>query len=350
MRWIIPPFNGRILALLLVWLFLLDWGLNVFLDRQILDQQVWRIDNPDMGSLQAVFDRIEQAPGIVVVALGDSAMYGSSTPPQETIPAYLAKTLRQQYPGQTITMFNLGIKGLKPAEAYFIARRLARLPVDILIYSVNTGWFTSTEGVTFPAVVQLAGAEQEAARRGIKVAPVTWENRLDNGVARYWDFYRYRRVVARQFRDMFKDRGQERLALNWRQKPELLPKGAKADLGPLYLHENNLQWQMYLAMAAEWQQTGRPAVFFLNPANWELVKKKYNLDYAKLRAEQQKVIAKTRERAVPSLDFTHLVDERWFTDEVHLQAPGNRLVAEKLAQALADWPGSRAILTAGGRQ
>lgn len=361
------PLNLRIVALLLVWLLLVDWGLNAYLDHKLIKQQEWRINNPDLSSLQAVFDRIAGASGTVVVCLGDSEMYGSSTPPGQTIPAYLSKILHQQYPGRKITVFNLGLKGLKPAEAYFIVRHLARLPVDMLVYNVSSGWFTSTEGVKYLALIQLAGAEQEAARRGIKVPAATREEQLGEWVAQYWDFYRYRQVVSRDMLALrenieslaervqkpeqwrAKRRQQERLAMNWREKPELLPKGPKANLSSLNLNKQNLQWQMYLDMLEAWQQTGRPAVFYLTPANWELLEQKYQINYPVLRGDQAKLMAAARAKGIVCLDYTRLVDSRRFTDEIHLQAAGNRLVAEKLAQELANLPAARAGL-AGKRE
>lgn len=349
------PLNLRIAALFLIWLLLVDWGLNAYLDNTIIKQQEWRINNPDLGSLQAVFDRIAGASGTVVVCLGDSEMYGSSTPPGQTIPVYLSKLLHQQYPGQKITVFNIGLKGLKPAEAYFVVHHLARLPVDMLIYNVSSGWFTSTEGVKYQDLIKLAGAEQEAVRRGIKVSPAARDERIGKLVARYWDFYRYRQVVSRDMLALrenieniaqrvqtpeqwqAKQRQQERLPMNWREKPELVPKGPKQNLASLNLNKQNLQWQMYLAMLETWQQTGRPAVFYLTPANWELLEQKYKINYPALRSDQAKLMDAARARGIVYLDYTRLVDSRWFTDEIHLQAEGNRQVAEKLAREMANY-------------
>lgn len=346
--------NLRSLALLLVWLLVVDWGLNNYLNQQILERQEWRINNPDLGSLQAVFDRITKASGMVVVCLGDSEMYGSSTPPSQTIPAYLSKQLQQQYPSRKITVFNIGLKGLMPAEAYFVVRSLTRMPVDILIYNVSSGWFTSTEEVKYQALIQLAGGEEEALTRwGIKVTPPTRDEKVSAAVAQYWSFYRYRQVVSRDILALreniesiaervqnpeqwqVKQRQQERLALNWRDKPELLPKGPKPTLAYLNLKPQNRQWQMYLAILDTWKQTGRPAVFYLTPANWELLEQKYKINSSALQGDQARLMAVAQKKGVIFRDYTHLVDSSRFTDEIHLQLVGNRQVAENLAKQLS---------------
>ncbi|MFZ3170961.1 MAG: hypothetical protein WA118_03130 [Carboxydocellales bacterium] len=132
-----------------------------------------------------------------------------------------------------------------------------------------------------------------------------------------------------------KQRQQERLALNWRDKPELLLNCPKPTLAYLNLKLQNQQWQMYLAMLDAWQQTGRPAVFYLTPANWELLEQKYQINFPALQGDQAKLKLTAQEKGVVFLDYTHLVDSSRFTDEIHLQPVGNRQVAENLAKELS---------------
>lgn len=347
------PLNLRVVAFLLVWLVLVDLGLNFYLDRKILVQQEWRINNADLGSLEAVFDRIAGASGVVVVCIGDSEMYGSSTSVDKTIPSYLGRELRCRHPGKQITVFNVGIKGLKPSEAYFLVRKLATLPVSALIYNVSGGWFTSTEGVKYTDVVTLAGAQSEAARCGVKLPAQTWEDILGQQVARFWSFYRYKQVVSRDLiglRDKIQGtadrlenpvkweaakRREARLPLNWRLKPELLQAtGPKQKLATLNLTPKNRELQLYQRLIDTWQQTGRPAVFYLTPANWDYLAQKYNLNKPDLRADQLKLLKAAADKGITGVDYTHLVNDSLFTDDIHLQAPGNEQVAKALARQL----------------
>lgn len=294
---------------------------------------VARVSVPDYKNIKSALDRIAKAPGVVVVCLGDSQMYGSSTSPDKTIPAYLAAALHRRYPGRQISVFSLGLKGLNPSEAYFLMRKLAVLKVDILVYNVSRGWFSPGEKVKNPVLVWSTGGEKEAARLGIPLKPLTKEQ-IDAS-------------TIRQDPKAVKQRQQEeaRLALNWRVKPELLPKGPKYRLGAVGLGENNLQWQLYRASISVWQQTGRPALFFLSPANWELLGLKYNIDFPAVQADQKTIKDAAQLKGIPCPDYTRLVDSKFFADEIHLQQEGHRQVAEKLAAWLTAMPAAKALLT-----
>lgn len=359
-------FNSRVLLWLILGLLLVDLGLNWYLDRRVLVAQDWRVNNPDLGTLRVVLDRIERASGAVVVCLGDSEMYGSSTPATATIPAYLGKALRQRFPGQEVTVINLGLKGLKPAEAYFLVRQLAQLPVDVLVYNISRGWFGEKGGLRFQDVLLLPGNREAARRLGLKATAPDLEEKLGQRVAELWSFYRYRQVVARDFlrlpelvrgsAERFhsprewqqKQQQQQGLARPWWEKKQMLLQGGGGKLAPLNLTEKNLEWRLYLELLREWQKTGRPALVYTTPANLELLRQKFQIDSRRWRQEQHQILEAVRQQQLVALDYTQLLDSRYFTDEIHLQVEGNRLVAEKLAQELASLPAARASLAGMG--
>ncbi|AVX29902.1 hypothetical protein CTH_0293 [Carboxydocella thermautotrophica] len=362
----ILPFNGKVLILIIIGLFLVDWGLNRYLDWRLLEKQDWRVNNPDLGSIRVVLDRLPRAPGLVVVCLGDSEMYGSSTPADRTIPAYLARSLREKFPGQKITVINLGIKGLKPAEAYFLVRQLKKMPVDILVYNISRGWFAEKGGVRFQDVLRLPGNAEAARNLGIKVAETSREEQLGEKVAAVWSFYRYRQVVARDFLHLSdlvqgtaersqapqqwqqKQQQQAGQGRPWQEKKEVLLKGAGGQLASLNLTTANLEWRLYLELLREWENAGRPALVYATPANMELLKQKYKIDVQRWEKEKQQILAAARRHNCRSLDYSQLIESNWFTDEIHLMAEGNRKVAEHLAQELASLPAARASLAGMG--
>lgn len=285
-----------------------------------------RVDQADLNGFKSAFDRIKQAKGTVVVFLGDSQTYGSYVSAKDTIPAYLEQALKKRYPGRVITVINLGIKGLKPADAYFIIRRLASMKVDMLIYNITRGWFYPSNTLTYPVLIKLTGAEKEAARWHIKLPAPS-------------------RSGTKPSSSTNKGQKKKPVILYWRQNPDLIPKGPKTKLAPLALNDKNLQWQLYLAAIQTWRNTGRPALFYLSPANWELLKLKYNIDFSEVNKEYREIADAAITMGIPCQDYTHLVTERLFVDEVHLQKKGHLQVSTKLDDDIANSPANRKILT-----
>jgi lysophospholipase L1-like esterase len=285
-----------------------------------------RVDQADINGLKSAFDWIEQAKGTVVVFLGDSQTYGSYVSAKDTIPAYLEQDLKNRYPGRIITVINLGIKGLRPADAYFIIRRLASMKVDMLIYNITRGWFYPQNSLTYPVLIKLTGAEKEAARWHIKIpAPSRGNSPTRTGT----------KITS----SGNKEQKKKPVILYWRDNPDLIPKGPKTELPPLALNDKNLQWQLYLEAIQTWHNTGRPALFYLSPANWELLKLKYTIDLPTVDKEYGEIANAAITMGIPCQDYTHLISERLFVDEVHLQKKGHLQAATKLAADIAKIPG-----------
>ena len=320
-----------------------DTGTNTDLSTKTgstaaISTKTLRVDRPDLDGLKSAFDRIKQAKGTVVVFLGDSQTYGSYVSAKDTIPAYLEQALTKRYPGRVITVINLGIKGLKPADAYLIIRQLASMKVDMLIYNITRGWFYPSNSLTYPVLIKLTGAEKEAARWNIELPAPSRGGNLPRTVPQ--STYSSGSAASGNTEQKKKP-----VILYWRQNPDLIPKGPKTKLAPLALNEKNLQWQLYLAAIQTWNNTGRPALFYLSPTNWELLNLKYNIDFSQVNKEYREIADAAATQGIPCQDYTHLVTERLFVDEVHLQKKGHLQVSTKLDSDIATLPAARKELT-----
>lgn len=331
----------------------------------------YRINYPDVGSLQAAFDRIANTSGVIVVCLGDSQMYGTGVSAAQTVPAYLDRCLRVLYPGQKITVFNLAVSGLKPAEAYFLVHKLAGMRVSLLIYNVNSGWFTYQKAVEYGAVIKATHGEALAARWDIHPEPASsaaaGKTPAQNTAPKTPATKVSAQKVSAQKAATQKTTTQKAATQNtpatatgaqkkkstglenWRTKPELLPAGPRAKLMPIPFTKANLHWQLYLEMLKEWRQTGRPALVYLTPANWELLDLKYQIDHVRLRADQARLLQAARDAGACTVDYAYLIDSSLYADQVHLLPEGNRQLAQKLALDLAAWPPAKRLLSGRNR-
>lgn len=77
------------------------------------------------------------------------------------------------------------------------------------------------------------------------------------------------------------------------------------------------------------------ANFILAPQNIALLRKHYNFDQGAYQASRGKLEKITQKGQVSMQDYSHLIEDQYFTDTIHLNEQGNYLVAKQLVQDLA---------------
>lgn len=320
--------------------------------------------------LPAVFHLIEKDRSkydINVIMLGDSVSYGagSQVKPNENIGRYLEDDLTRALPGKKVKVWNLAIPGSKPGDLYFVYRKALELKPDLIVANFNYIFYTPSN-IKSPVVFKwLVGDFDQDGRYRAPVESLlcpNLEHRLEYLAGQYIPVYRYRDLVnALVFKDYPGKKFQayangtivrlERLfavapayptvssattAGNGPKKNEWFYQDWSVKLPTIaYMYNNtpidtatNPAYLFTRQIIKEAQASGTPAVFFLAGQNHRLLHGLIdNKEYVENNRKIDQLFA---EQQASYINFDNRIPDWFFTDNVHLTAPGNQLVARNL--------------------
>ncbi len=323
-----------------------------------------RLVNTEVESLIRLERELKEAEGYKIVFLGDSQAYGSSVKnSSETVPAYLEQDLRRQMPDKNIKVFNFSFKGMGISENYFIINALLDKDVDLFVYNLSTSWFNRNETFDHPNVIRLTDnlpEEEKLNRMGIKDER-TFKDRLSDKlnltVSRYWGLYENRAVITTMLlgksvrekitesqikltnpKKALKDeKAKQRLYQPWNTKDwkAILGK-VNYKFGQVNLNPYNRQMIFYTMLLQDIQRNKIPAMFYNSPQNIDMLETVYGMDKKEWLKNSAQIKKMTNKGYITHLDYTYLVPGRYFTDAIHMDKNGNKIVAQQLAKDILD--------------
>lgn len=329
-----------------------------------------RLVNEELATLQTMRNEIRAARGYKILFLGDSAAYGSAVKNSaQTVPAYLEQELNRLYPGKQVKVFNFAFKGYGMSENYFLLNSLADSGLDMLVYNVSINWFNREKALEHPNVVRLSDTyfgEPFVAKTGV-LPPRTDKEKLEDEInvdlGSVWSFYQNRSAITTGLlgkplrtvlsdiqlaitnpRELAKQRQEEvDLYRPWYQKDWSVKLGkAGYTVGKLNLNANNPQVIFYNLMQELMVEKQIKALIYTSPQNITLLNRYRMLDLPAWTASIGQLREMTARQGITFKDHSTLVDNRYFSDTVHLIAPGNKLVAKQLAENIAEqWGGTK---------
>lgn len=308
-----------------------------------------RLPADDPNTLALWKQELARADGFTVVFLGDSIVHGGGVPDEDqTIPSYVAHHLQTLLPERELTVHCFSLPGCTPADTLNILRYIIDIRPDLVIYDVNIGWFGSKTVEEHPRLAELSKAnDPRAAPTADSKEEPGLEQRLTNLVADHWALYRYRillnylwfgeplreKLAPKMRKEEAADRltSPEELYKPWYEKDFSVLKETKGKIGACDLDDSNQHWLSYLELIEALEEHQIKAAFFMVPRNRTLYEM-YDLLDEKLLAEQQEKLAlAARQSGIAVFDYTYAIEDRYFTDSVHLTAEGNQLLARNLA-------------------
>lgn len=360
----------KTLVVILILLAALDGIVRLYWANLYREPGKVRLVNEELATLQTVRNEIRNAKGYKILFLGDSAAYGSAVRNSaQTVPAYLEQELNRLYPGKPVKVFNFAFKGYGMSENYFLLNSLADSGLDMVVYNVSINWFNREKQLEHPNVVGLSDSyfwEPFVAKTGVlppRSGKEKLEDKINENLGRVWNFYQNRSVIATLLlgkplrtelsdlqltitnpRELTKQRQEDAdLYRPWYQKDWSVKLGkAGYTVGKLNLRDNNPQVTFYNLMQELLVEKQIKALIYTSPQNFTLLNRYKMLDVPAWTASIGQLRDMTTRQGISFQDYSTLVDNRYFSDTVHLLAPGNRLVAEQLAKNIAlQWGGTK---------
>lgn len=342
--------NHRVLILLVLFMVLLDQVIGYAVRAQYTAGATYRLDVEERNTLSAYVDFIRQDQGRKVVFIGDSVMYGSSVRKgEDTIPAYVSEHAREKWPDEEIHFYNVGMRGLGIADAYYLLKSLhnPEQPIDLLVYNLNIGWFTEPKTINRDVILQMFPPE-EVDWSALKVeppAPLDENGWIREHVLRHWKLFYYRPtlnhwIFGQEATDWVKQQAEytyrpetrvddSSLYTPWYEKKWEDKLGEDWKLGTISY--TNEQWQYFQSFLELAQEASDQTLIFFMPRNMELLNQFKKIDQPAMEETKQKLEQTiTEEYSLHFVDYERRVESSKFTDTVHLLPEGNEQVAELL--------------------
>lgn len=309
-------------------------------------------DNP--ANIDVVLDQIKhqidsQNIKDYVIILGDSVAHSGPGPADESIGARL-----QEYyllAGQKKAVFNLAMPAMQTGDIYTMILKLDEHGISTENLIINLIYAGFVERKPDPPVVfwlqkdlaRLDPASYEQVTPQLtangKIAREGPTQKLNRIITERLAIFRYKDFIKADLQHRFyelTDR-QEENALGdprpWYQKEGLQKLLASPEyqrgfaVKPFDMSQGNPQI-FFLEKIIKHQQ-GKKTLVFMAPVNYELVPQVHDAGY---QSNLQTVKDYFAVRQVAYIDFHGLVDQRLFSDHVHLIGPGYSLMAQRLGE------------------
>jgi len=323
-----------------------------------------RLVNQEIESIARIKSELHKASGYKIVFLGDSQTYGSSVKTgDQTIPAFLEQELNILEPGGQVKVFNFAFKGYGISENYFLVNFLLNEDIDMVVYNLSTSWFNRKDLLEHNNVTTLPDlkVKQEITRLCPNLGQVgfrkTVENKINISVGKVWSLYQNRAAIAimilgKPVRDKItevqlkimnpveakkRELEEQQLYQPWYQKDwnKILGK-VDYKFGNFNLDPQNPQVELYNAILEELERNEVPSIFYGSPQNLAFLQKYYSMDNKAFNRCLVTLNKMTENKYVTYLDYTNLVPDTYFSDSIHMNARGNRLVAHQLAKDIVN--------------
>ncbi|WP_134704498.1 SGNH/GDSL hydrolase family protein [Ammoniphilus sp. YIM 78166] len=350
MKWI--RINHRVLILLVTFLVGLDWIIGFSLQRQYAAGATYRLAVEERNTLISYTDFIREDQGRKVVFIGDSVMYGSSVRKgEETIPAYVSSLAREKWPDEEIHFYNVGIRGLGIADAYFLLKSLhnPQQPIDLLVYNLNTGWFNEPKIINREMVLELF-PPNEVAWSSLQVeppVPLDENSWIRKHLLSHWKLYAHRSslshwIFGQETSEWVQDQADyaygigadaeedDSLYTPWFEK--VWDEKMQGDWKLGSVSHETMAWRYFEYFLQLADQTSQETLIFFTPRNVELLDHYRKVDYQAMDDTKQELEHKVTQYGHHFLDYETRVDSSQFSDTVHLLSEGHEEIAEHLVE------------------
>jgi lysophospholipase L1-like esterase len=136
-----------IMATLLALILILELAARLAASHTRLFQQ--SVDIQSVGVLHAKIADFQARPGLKIVMMGDSLIYGQTMAQygdrawqDATLARQLAERLRERIPGQAVEILDLGMNGALPVDLAELTRIVGALKPDLLIFDLTLRSFS----------------------------------------------------------------------------------------------------------------------------------------------------------------------------------------------------------------
>lgn len=350
--------NFRRIILVILLLALADLAVITWEHRQMAEPAQIRLNTTETDSIRALSQLIRKSSGYKIVYLGDSVVYGSSVPPWETAPFYLEQELRRRFPQKNIQVFNYGYKGYGISENFLMLNTLRGAGVDMIIYGITYGWFNRKPVIEYPTAGRVNPEifqKTRAARLGMNMSPLDehpFNRRLNEFLTGHWALYRNRSTLAAKFLNkslsekifdyklsLYDPITLQKQQIYWRDisrpwyQKNLGAEFAKTSgkIGWINLSDRNPQMGFYRLIMDLAKSEGVTPLFYVTPLNIEMLNRFNKFDHPLWDNNLAALKKNSRPEETNYVDFSEDLSGEYFADSVHLLAPGNKLLAGKIA-------------------
>lgn len=337
------------LAFIILFLIIIDVAVLSWEKQLLVEPSQARLLTQEISSVRALKSHMKQSNGYNVIFVGDSTTYGRSSKARETIPFYFEQELRHRFPDKKINVFNCAYNGFTFMENYFMLTYLSDLDIDLIIYGIPYFRFYDQDlpSSYTPPILSTSASYDEINKLGVTVVnPETDQASLL--IAQYWALYRNKSDITaallggslteklQTLNNYFYDPiayQKTQLINQYRYHPWFKSKFPPLEkIKTININANNPQVKVYKLLLNRMQDTGVPAVLYASPINFAMLES-YGLGIVK-----ESDIDKIRSISEPGinifLDYSQAVPNKYFQDTIHLLAPGNKIVAEKLSHEI----------------
>lgn len=347
--------NYTRIALVILLLFLLDIAIKNAETRLLSEPAQIRLATHEVDSIRALQRQIKLSQGYKIVFLGDSIVYGSSVGPRQTIPFYLEQELRQSYPQRNIRVFNFGYKGYGISETFFMLNTLRGSDADMVIFGLSSGWFNRNPVLEHRNALKVNPdifQKSRVTRLGVTLSGIDenpWNRRISAFLTEHWALYRNRSTLAAKIlgKSLAEKVFESKLAIYdpvsyrnnqvyWQnvRRPWLekdFGKQVISKLGWINLSPANHQAGFYQLLMDLVRAERLTPFFYVTPVNYDMFEEYKNIDYTSWNKNRARLRELSRPQETNFVDFSAAMPGKYFADSVHMLAPGNKLLAGKIA-------------------
>ncbi|WP_232695452.1 SGNH/GDSL hydrolase family protein [Brevibacillus daliensis] len=336
-----PKLNVIIIILVLISFVLIDLlVVPQFVAKRIEADASFRLPvNFGFGELKAFVDVVNKDDDPKIILVGDSVIKGGGVDNgTESLAHYLEDEVDEVAPDYQV--YNLGLSGGAPGDAFFIVKALDLEPEDIVIFDLNTGHYGNTVVKFMDKTGHLAFKEINGASLydDLQITEDRIEDRLQTLMVNVWDLYAYRDMIKElMFPDPDKPMPQPInynvwSATDWTEKVK-----GTSKRGAYLISDKDLSVDFTRYMIQDVKEQGSNILIFNTPLNQEMMQK-YNMidrfNYDRNIDFLEQVVEKEGGEFV---DYEKIVPADDFTDSIHPMAKGNRIIANHLVDDMESW-------------
>lgn len=345
---LIPKLNAPILILLIATFVLIDrfampW---VVAERHIEATSAYRPPlHFSYAEVKAQIDLINQDTHPRVITVGDSIVNGGGVGSGEDT---IANNLQKELNGanlQNYHVYNLGLSGAAPADAYFVVKALDLKPQDIVVYDLNLNHYFIRQKLVFPQITaELADKyhDGQPLYDFLGIQKDKLEDGLQLFVTDHWKLYAYRGLVHEMYDEKVKgvkplDMVEEVNLNPWTMTDWTERTKNSSKRGESSYEANDPALVITRELIQETRQRGANILLFGIPMNQEMVKRYNMVNWEGYNAGMKHLQEDVEKEGARYVDYSQLVPSPYFTDSLHPMAKGNEIIARQLVQDLNPW-------------
>ena len=310
--------------------------------EQLLSDNVCNFALADFADINTMMESDEKKK---IILLGDSVSFGIGVENEsESVSGYL----RKNFPDYSV--YNLSSCGSKPLDYYFWINRFKKEDA-IFVIQYNYKWFAVDNGELEERVSQKKILTEfdkyvddeiqkwlgDAVTIGDKASHILTKNipvaaNRTKLFAAFLNEKSKEDFVAHVFFGKPETQSMAYKQQYWKDKEEMKSYNCKIYY-PVQLWdvEKNFNFAMYMKTLEFVKGESLNTVVILPPYNGTLLKKCMNTGFEENISQ---FIEKAQEKGIKAVSFAGLVDEKYFLDDMHLNAEGNRQFADLLSKEI----------------